>query len=153
MTIASLLSANAVIAPLKANGKKALLQDISAHASALTGLPEREVFEILLQRERLGSTGVGDGIAIPHGRVPGLESMFGMLVRTDKPVDFEALDGLPVDLLFVLLAPDHAGADHLKALARVARLLRDRSVLDRVRSAHDAAAIYGIVTEPAAQAA
>jgi nitrogen PTS system EIIA component len=153
MTIASLLSANAVITPLKANGKKALLQDIAAHASALSGLAEREVFEILLQRERLGSTGVGDGIAIPHGRVPGLESMFGMLVRTDKPVDFEALDGLPVDILFVLLAPDHAGADHLKALARVARLLRDRAVLDRVRSAHDAAAIYGIVTETAAQAA
>jgi nitrogen PTS system EIIA component len=153
MTIASLLSANAVIAPLRANGKKALLQDIAAHASSLTGLAEREVFEILLQRERLGSTGVGDGIAIPHGRVHGLESMFGMLVRTDKPVDFEALDGLPVDILFVLLAPDHAGADHLKALAKVARLLRDRAVLDRVRSAHDAAAIYGIVTETAAQAA
>jgi nitrogen PTS system EIIA component len=153
MTIASLLSANAVVTSLKANSKKALLNDICAQAAGLTGLAERELFEILLQRERLGSTGVGDGIAIPHGRVPGLDNMFGMLVRTDRPVDFEALDGQPVDILFVLLAPDHAGADHLKALAKVARLLRDRDVLGRIRSAHDAAAIYGIVTETTAKAA
>lgn len=153
MSLIELLSPDAVFAPVRCNGKKALLQEISERAAAITGVGDRDLFELLLQRERLGSTGIGDGIAIPHCRVPGLERMVGLLMRMDKPVDFDSLDGQPVDLLFVLLAPDHAGADHLKALARVARLLRDRSVLDRLRTAHDAAALYAIVTENQAKAA
>lgn len=153
MSLTELLTPDAVFAPVRANGKKALMQDISERAALITGLPDRELFELLLQRERLGSTGIGDGIAIPHCRIQGLQRMVGLLLRMDKPVDFESLDGQPVDLIFVLLAPDHAGADHLKALARIARLLRDRTVLERLRTAHDPSALYAIVTENQAQAA
>jgi PTS system nitrogen regulatory IIA component len=153
MIIHDLLTPDAVIAPLKANGKKQALQEIAERAAAVTGLPEREIFETLLQRERLGSTGIGEGIAIPHGRSASLDRLRGLFVRMEKPIDFEALDGQPVDILFVLLAPEGAGADHLKALARVARVLRDRSTLDHIRRADDADAIYAILTTRAAQAA
>jgi nitrogen PTS system EIIA component len=148
-----LTSPDAVLSPLRANGKKQVLQDIAEAGARLTGLDTREVFETLLQRERLGSTGIGDGIAIPHGRSPRLQRLQALFVRLEKPIDFEALDGQPVDILFVLLAPEAAGADHLKALARVARVLRDKPTLDRIRTAHDSHAIYAILTERAAQAA
>jgi nitrogen PTS system EIIA component len=153
MILNDLLTPDAILAPLRGNGKKQVLQDIAERAATLTGLPDREVFDALLQRERLGSTGIGDGIAIPHGRSTALERLHGLFVKLDKPVDFDALDGQPVDILFVLLAPEGAGADHLKALARVARVLRDRVTLDRVRKANDADAIYAILTETAAKAA
>ncbi|MCX7324077.1 MAG: PTS IIA-like nitrogen regulatory protein PtsN [Hyphomicrobiales bacterium] len=153
MLLHDLLTPDSVIAPLKANGKKQALQDIAQRAAAITGLSEREIFETLLQRERLGSTGIGDGIAIPHGRSARLDRLRGLFVRLEKPIDFEALDGQPVDILFVLLAPEGAGADHLKALARVARVLRDRSTLERIRRAHDASAVFAILTESTAQAA
>ena len=123
------------------------------HAATPTGLPDRELFEALLQRERLGSTGIGDGIAIPHGRMPGIDRLVGLFARTEKPIDFDALDGQPVDIIFVLIAPEGAGADHLKALARVARVLRNQSVLEQVRKIRDPAAIYAILAESAAQAA
>jgi PTS system nitrogen regulatory IIA component len=148
-----LTSPDAVLAPLRANGKKQVLQDVAESAARLTGLGAREIFETLLQRERLGSTGIGDGIAIPHGRSVDLQRLQALFVRLEKPIDFEALDGQPVDILFVLLAPETAGADHLKALARVARVLRDKPTLERIRKAHDADAIYAILTQHAAQAA
>jgi len=153
MTLTDLLSPAAVISPLRANGKKQALQELAQHAATLTGLPDRELFEALLQRERLGSTGIGDGIAIPHGRMPGIERLVGLFARTEKPIDFDALDGQPVDIIFVLIAPEGAGADHLKALARVARVLRNQSVLEQVRKIRDPAAIYAILAESAAQAA
>ncbi len=153
MILNDLLTSDAVLAPLKANSKKQALQDIAERAARLTGLSAREVFEALLQRERLGSTGIGDGIAIPHGRSHGLTRLHGLFARLEKPIDFDALDGQPVDILFVLLAPEGAGADHLKALARVARVLRDRSTLQRIRGAQDPDAIYAILTESAAKAA
>ena len=153
MTLTDLLSPAAVISPLRANGKKQALQELAQHAAALTGLPDRELFEALLQRERLGSTGIGDGIAIPHGRMPGIDRLVGLFARTEKPIDFDALDGQPVDIIFVLIAPEGAGADHLKALARVARVLRNQSVLEQVRKIRDPAAIYAILAESAAQAA
>jgi PTS system nitrogen regulatory IIA component len=141
------LKPEAVIAALRANGKKQALQELAAHAGRILGRSEREIFEILLQRERLGSTGVGDGIAIPHGRLPQLGRLFGLIARLDKPIGFDALDGEPVDLLFLLLAPEGAGADHLKALARIARVLREPGVLERIRAARDAAAIYAVLTQ------
>ncbi|MCX7339768.1 MAG: PTS IIA-like nitrogen regulatory protein PtsN [Hyphomicrobiales bacterium] len=153
MLLHDLLTPDSIISPLKANGKKQALQDIAQRAAAITGLSEREIFETLLQRERLGSTGIGDGIAIPHGRSARLDRLRGLFVRLEKPIDFEALDGQPVDILFVLLAPEGAGADHLKALARVARVLRDRSTLERIRRAHDASAVFAILTESTAKAA
>ncbi len=153
MTLTDLLSPAAVISPLRANGKKQALQELAQHAASLTGLPERELFEALLQRERLGSTGIGDGIAIPHGRMPGIDRLVGLFGRAERPIDFDALDGQPVDIVFVLIAPEGAGADHLKALARVARVLRNQAVLEQVRSIRDPAAIYAILAETAAKAA
>jgi PTS system nitrogen regulatory IIA component len=134
---------------LRAKGKKQVLQELSAHAARLAGLDERQVFETLLQRERLGSTGIGDRIAIPHCKIARLDHLFGLMARLEKPVDFESLDGQPVEIVFLLLAPEGAGADHLKALARVARVLREPGILDRVRAARDANAIYAVVNEAA----
>jgi PTS system nitrogen regulatory IIA component len=134
-----------VIPALKVNGKKQALQEIAARAADLTGLNERTIFETLLQREKLGSTGIGHGIAIPHGKLPKLERLFGLFARLDRPIDFESLDGQPVDLVFLLLAPEGAGADHLKALARVARLLRDPDTANKLRDSRDADALYAVL--------
>jgi PTS system nitrogen regulatory IIA component len=140
-----LVAPNAVIAALTVTSKKQALQELAAKAAQLTGQNERAVFEVLLQREKLGSTGVGNGIAIPHGKLPKLDRLFGLFGRLDRPIDFEALDGQPVDLVFLLLAPETAGADHLKALARVARLLRDPDVARKLRESRDAEALYAVL--------
>ena len=153
MTLIDILTPAAVISPLRAHGKKQALQELAQHAALATGLAERDIYESLLQRERLGSTGIGDGIAIPHGRMPGIDRLVGLFARSEKPIDFDALDGQPVDIIFVLIAPEGAGADHLKALARVARVLRNQAVLEQVRSTRDPAAIYAVLAESAAQAA
>jgi len=145
-----LVSPNAIIPALKVNGKKQALQEMAAKAAALTGQSERTIFEILLQREKLGSTGVGHGVAIPHGKLPKLDRVFGLFARLERAIDFEALDGEPVDLIFLLLAPEGAGADHLKALARVARLLRDPEVARKLRDSHDVDALYAVLTMPSA---
>jgi PTS system nitrogen regulatory IIA component len=143
------LTPEAVAPALRSNGKKQVLQELSAHAARLVGLDEREVFEALLQRERLGSTSIGDRIAIPHCKIPRLKRLFGLVARLEKPVEFESLDGQPVEIVFLLLAPEGAGADHLKALARVARVLREPGILDRIRAARDANAIYAVLNEAA----
>jgi len=150
MPLHELLSPEAIAPALRVRGKKQALHELSASAARLTGLDERAIFDALLQRERLGSTGIGEGIAIPHGKLPGLTSLFGFAARLEKPIDFEALDGQPVDILFLLLAPEGAGADHLKALARVARVLREPGILGRLRAARDADALYAILTEASA---
>jgi PTS system nitrogen regulatory IIA component len=150
MLLSDLVAPNAVIPALKVNSKKQAIQELAARAAALTGGGERAIFEILMQREKLGSTGVGNGIAIPHGKLPKLGKLFGLFARLDRPIDFDALDGQPVDLVFLLLAPETAGADHLKALARVARLLRDQDVARKLRDSRDAEALYAVLTlEPA----
>lgn len=150
MILTDLISQDAVLPALKANGKKQALIELAHHAAKLTGLDERAVFDTLLQRERLGSTGIGDGIAIPHGKPQGLSRMCAIFARLDKPIDFEALDGQPVDLIVLLLAPEGAGADHLKALARVARVLRAPGLVDKLRATRDAAAIYSVLTDSTA---
>jgi PTS system nitrogen regulatory IIA component len=147
MPLLDFLDPQAVLPALRVNGKKQALQELAFQAARLTGLAESAIYEALLQRERLGSTGIGEGIAIPHGKLPGLDKIFGLVARLDKPVDFEALDGQPVDVLFLLLAPEGAGADHLKALARVARVLREPGLIERLRATRDAAALYAIMTE------
>lgn len=153
MDLSDLIETPAILPALKANSKKQVLQLMSEKAAALTGIPEREIFDTILQRERLGSTGVGNGIAIPHGKLPGVKRITGVFARLETPVDFEALDDQPVDLLFMLLAPESAGADHLKALARIARVLRDRDTLTKIRGTRDAAAIHALLSTPAANAA
>src|SRR5438552_12961264 len=141
------------IPALKVNGKKQTLQELAAKAAELCGQNERTIYEILLQREKLGSTGVGHGIAIPHGKLAKLNKLFGLFARLDRPVDFEALDGEPVDLVFLLLAPEGAGADHLTALARVARLLRAPEIARKLRESRDAETLYAVLALPSASAA
>ena len=150
MDLSDLIDVPAIMPALKANSKKQLLQLLAERAASIAGIPEREIFDTILQRERLGSTGVGNGIAIPHGKLPGVRQITGVFARLDAPVDFEALDDQPVDILFMLLAPESAGADHLKALARIARVLRDRDTVTKIRGTHDAAAIYALLSTPAA---
>ncbi|HEX6958277.1 MAG TPA: PTS IIA-like nitrogen regulatory protein PtsN [Ferrovibrio sp.] len=154
MEIYQLLSPESVVANLKANSKKQALQELSARASKLTGQHERVIFDTLLERERLGTTGVGNGIAIPHGRLQGLDKLYGLFARLDRPVDFDSIDEMPVDLIFLLLAPESAGADHLKALARVSRLLRDKAICEKLRGAENGDALYALLTDsPASHAA
>ena len=148
MPLSDLVAPQAVIPALKVNNKKQALQEIAARAAELTGLSEREILEIVQQREKLGSTGIGNGIAIPHGKMTKLQRLFGLFARLDRPIDFESLDGQPVDLVFLLLAPEAAGADHLKALARVARLLRNADTAKMLRDSRDAEAIYAVLTMP-----
>jgi len=153
MDLNELLTPESIVCPLKAGSKKQTLQELSAIASKIAGVPSRDIFETLLKREKLGSTGVGQGIAIPHGKLPGLNRLFGVFARLDKPIDFEAMDDEPVDLVFLLLAPESAGADHLKALARVSRLLRDPSVVQKLRESKAKSALHSILIEPAAATA
>lgn len=153
MTVASLIVPEAVVAGIKGNGKKQVLQELAAEAARVSGLPERAVFETLLQRERLGTTAIGQGIAIPHGRIAGLDKLVGLFARLARPIDFEALDGEPVDLVFVLLAPEDAGADHLQALAKIARLFRTPNMAQKLRQTEDPAALYAILTTSGASRA
>lgn len=150
MDLSDLLTVGAVLPHVKASNKKQALQDISAQAAEITGRADREIFDTLLQREKLGSTGVGHGVAIPHGKMAGLDRLVGVFARLDRPVEFDSLDDAPVDLIFLLLAPENAGADHLKALARIARVLRDPNVASKLRAANDASAIYALLTQPPA---
>lgn len=153
MALADLLAQEAVIPVLKANSKKQLLQELASKAAEITGLPEREIFDVILQRERLGSTGVGNGIAIPHGKLTTLSRIVGVFARLDHPIDFEALDDQPVDLVFLLLAPEGAGADHLKALSRIARVLRDSDTVAKLRASDSSSAIYTFLTQTEASTA
>ncbi len=150
MEIADLISPGAVIANLRITSKKQALQELAKRGAELTGEPERAIFEILIERERLGTTGVGNGIAIPHGKLPGLDRLYVLFARLETPVDFDAIDEQPVDLICVLLAPETAGADHLKALARVSRLLRDRAVCEKLRGTDSAEALHAVLTESTA---
>jgi PTS system nitrogen regulatory IIA component len=153
MLLTDLVATNAIIPALKVTSKKQVLAELAVKAAELSGQNERAILEILQQREKLGSTGVGNGIAIPHGKLPKLGKLFGLFARLERPVDFDALDGQPVDLVFLLLAPEGAGADHLKALARVARLLRDADIARKLRDSRDAEALYAVLAMPSASAA
>jgi PTS system nitrogen regulatory IIA component len=153
MEVADLLSPAGVIPNLRVTSKKQALQELARRAADLSGASERAIFDVLLERERLGTTGVGNGIAIPHGKLPGLTRLYGMFARLEQPIPFEAIDEQPVDLIFLLLAPEGAGADHLKALARVSRLLRDRGICDKLRGTDKADAIYALLTDSTASRA
>jgi PTS system nitrogen regulatory IIA component len=147
MEITDLITPRSVVAQLRVTNKKQALQELAKRAAALTGIQERAIYDVLIERERLGSTGIGMGVGIPHGRLPGLDTLCGVFARLDRPVPFDAIDDQPVDLIFLLLAPDGAGADHLKALARVSRLLRDRSVCEKLRGTDNADALYALLID------
>lgn len=148
-----LITPDAVLPSLKAGNKKQALQELSRRAAELTGQHERAIFDVLLERERLGTTGVGHGIAIPHGKLPNLNKVYGLFARMERPIPFDSIDEQPVDLVFLLLAPEHAGADHLKALARVSRLLRDQAICEKLRGSDSADAIYALLTQQEANQA
>lgn len=148
MDLCDLLASDGIIAPLRVTSKKHALQELATIAAQRTGLDQREIFNTLLQRERLGSTGLGRGIAIPHVKLPGLRNIFCLFARLETPIDYESHDGDPVDLVFLLLAPDHASGDHLKALASISRVVREPSVIEALRSAPDVASLRLALTRP-----
>ncbi len=153
MEIQDIVELRGVLPRLRATSKKHLLQELAGRAAELTELHERTIFDALLERERLGSTGSGKGIAIPHARLPGLKRLVGVFARLEQPVEFDAVDGRPVDLVFMLLAPASAGADHLKALSNISRLLRKDEVVERLRGSDRAEAIFALLIEPPARSA
>jgi PTS system nitrogen regulatory IIA component len=148
MDIAELITPRGVVAQLRAANKKQALQELARRAAPMTGIHERAIYDVLIERERLGSTGIGAGVGIPHGKLPGLAKLYGIFARLERPIPFEAIDDQPVDLIFLLLAPESAGADHLKALALISRLLRDRSICEKLRGTDSADALYALLTDP-----
>jgi nitrogen PTS system EIIA component len=140
-----ILSLAAVDDDLVAANKKALFQQLAAAAARLAGIPAKEIVACLNAREKIGSTGFGGGTAIPHGKMDGLPHVFGYFARLSQPVDFQAIDGMPVDLVFLLLSPPDAGADHLKALATVSRIFRDRQIVAKLRGARSKDAIFALL--------
>ncbi|MBI3419470.1 MAG: PTS IIA-like nitrogen regulatory protein PtsN [Proteobacteria bacterium] len=141
-----LIASKHIIAALNVETKKQALHELAKLAAPITGLAEHVIFDVLFAREKLGTTGVGHGIAIPHGKVEGIPHVYGFFARLAKPIDFEAIDEKPVDLLFMLLAPQDAGADHLKALSKVSRMFRNLSFCDKLRKLDDAKSIYALLS-------
>jgi nitrogen PTS system EIIA component len=147
MEIADLITPRSVLPQLRAANKKQALLELAKRAAVMTGIHERTIYDVLIERERLGTTGIGMGIGIPHGRLPGLDKLCGIFARLERAVPFEAIDDKPVDLIFLLLAPETAGADHLKALAQVSRLLRDRAICEKLRGTDNADALYALLID------
>jgi nitrogen PTS system EIIA component len=148
MTLHDIIDPRAIIPGLKVQNKKQLLQELAQSLSALVAIDARIIFDTLLQREKLGSTGLGQGIAIPHGRLPSINRVYGVFARLQTPIAFESVDGEPIDLAFALISPEHAGADHLTALARISRLFRDPAVLKKLRGTDNTDGLYAILTQP-----
>ena len=144
--LADIVSPEAVEAQLTTANKKTLLQHLAAAAARLTGHPAKKILAALSDREKSSSTGFGAGTAIPHAKVDGLDRAFGYFVRLTTPVGFGSVDGLPVDLVFLLLSPTDAGADHLKALAGISRAFRDRQTVAKLRGARSKDALYALLT-------
>lgn len=147
MNLGNLIKPEAILPALKADSKKQAIQELAAKGAAITGLPERDIFDSLQQRERLGSTGVGLGVAIPHCKLVPIKNISGLFARLEEPIEFDSLDNQPVDLIFVLLAPEGAGADHLTALSQVVRLLRNAPIAAKLRATNNGSALYSILTE------
>jgi PTS system nitrogen regulatory IIA component len=148
MELADILAENAVLTCTGVTNKRQLFEILAKKAAELTGFPETLIVDTLAGREELGSTGLGNGLAIPHGKIQGLKGITAAFARLDQPIDFDAVDDQPVDLVVMLLAPVGAGADHLKALSRVARMLRTESVTESLRAETDPARLYAILTAP-----
>ncbi len=150
MEIYDLITPASIIPNLRAANKRQALQELARRAAALCRLDEHKIFETLLEREQLGTTGIGAGTAVPHGRLSELTRPVALFARLEKPLEFDAIDSQPVDLIFLLLTPSDASADHLKALARISRLLRNRAMCTKLRGTEGADAIYALLTDRAA---
>ena len=147
MDFANLIEPNRVVFGVRASNKQQLLQDLASRAAALLNLDAESILNALQLREELGSTGLGNGFALPHARVEGLDRLFGMFARLHRPVHFDSIDGKPVDLVFLLLIPPTAGSEHLGALAAVARQLRDQEFAARLRKAPSIAALCSLLCD------
>ncbi len=147
MELSTILRPEAVKVLSTVSSKKRLFQDIADLAELAYDLPANRTVEALLERESLGPTGVGNGVALPHARLPGLDRVAGIFFLLEKPIDFGAVDRQPVDIAFALFAPEEAGVDHLKALALISRTLRDTSLCSKLRANSDAATLYAVLTE------
>ena len=145
MKISDIMTEKNVVLGLKANSKRQLLQELSDKAAEITGINERTIFDIVLERENLGSTGFGGGTALPHGRIPELDKVYGLFAKLNAPVDFEAVDNKPVDLVFLLLSPEGSGADHLTALAKISRILKDENTCEKLRQMNNGEEIYALL--------
>jgi nitrogen PTS system EIIA component len=152
MTLNDIIDARAILPGVKVANKKQLLQELSHTLAAVVAADARVIFETLLQREKLGSTGLGQGIAIPHGRLPNISRVYGVFARLQTPIAFDSVDGEPVDLVFALVSPSEAGADHLTALARISRLLRDGATLKKLRGTETAEGLFAILSDAQATA-
>ncbi len=146
MRLSDIMSANSVVLSLKANNKRQLLQELAQKASELTGINDRTIFDTILERENLGSTGFGGGTALPHGRLSELQQVFGLFARLNSPIDFDAIDNKPIDLVFLLLSPESNGADHLTALAQISRILKDEETCTKLRAASSKEEIQALLT-------
>lgn len=145
MKLSEIMSEKSIFLGLKSNSKRQLLQDMAAKAAEITGINERTIFDTVLERENLGSTGFGEGTALPHGRFEGLDKVYGFFAKLSSPVDFEAIDGKPVDLVFMLLSPEDNGADHLTALAQASRLLKDETIRSKLRQMNSSQEIKALI--------
>lgn len=146
MSLSTLLPLEGVKMRSSVSSKKRLMQDLGDLAEGCFGVDAEGTVGALLEREALGPTGVGQGVALPHARIDGLQNVHGLFVRLEKPIDFDAVDRQPVDLIFALLAPQDAGVMHLKALALVSRTLRDAALCSKLRANTDPATLYAILT-------
>ena len=149
MFLTSLLDRRAINGNVSVNSKRQALQVIADIAARQLGLDDDEILQALLEREKLGSTGVGMGVAVPHAALPGLNRMYGVFIRLEEPVAYDAIDDTPVDLIFALLAPENAGTEHLRALAKVSRVLRQRDLREQLRVIENNDAVYALLTESA----
>ncbi len=147
MEISELIETDVVIPNLKVNSKKHALQEISSTLAKKAGLDERSVVDTILFREKLGTTGVGQGVAIPHGKFENLDKIYGLFARIITPIDFDSVDDLPVDLIFLLLVPEHSGAEHLKMLAKISRLFRNRGLCEKLRGSDNADALFALLSQ------
>lgn len=148
MELADILVERAVLCCTGVKTKRQLFEELAARAAELTGHPAADILNSITSREELGSTGLGNGIAIPHGKIAGLQKVVALFARLDDPIEFDSVDDQPVDLVVMLLAPAGAGADHLKALSRVARLLRTEAVVDQLRQTDDPTQLRAVLTAP-----
>ena len=146
MKISDIITVDSITLSVKAKNKRQLLQELSQLATTITNVSERTIFDILLERENLGSTGFGGGVAIPHGRLAELNKVHGFFIKLATTLDYNSIDGKPVDMIFLLLSPESNGADHLTALAHISRLLKDNSMVSKLREATDKEEIYALLS-------
>lgn len=145
MKISEIMSVNSIVLSIKANNKRQLLQELAKKASEVSGINDRTIFDTILERENLGSTGFGGGTALPHGRLEELNKVYGIFARLNTPIDFDSIDGKPVDLVFLLISPESSGADHLTALAQISRILKDEATCTKLRAAADKEEIHALL--------